>query len=168
MTLAWRERSSSLDLHSGEAKMKYKIIGITACLVLWGVAGTRAETAVTNAWVRASLGSGAVTAGYAVITNSGPLPDRLLAVSSPDAARVELHQSSSRGGVMTMSPVENLVIPAAGRIELKPGDYHLMILQLRRPIKAGETLPLRFQFERVDIDVVAKVAPLAATSAPAP
>ena len=145
---------------------------ILKCLVVISTvlvsATAYAEIAVKSAWVRATAGTNTVTAGYALIVNSGTQPDRLIDVSSPEAGRIELHRSSSSGGMMSMSPVEDMTIPPNSRIELKPGDYHLMILQIRKPLKKSESFPLQFRFERKGlVEASATVAPLTASNAPA-
>ena len=137
-------------------------------LALLAASSAFAETTVENAWVRATAGNGRVTAGYAVIANNSAAADTLLSVSVPEAKIAEVHESKPGSeGVMSMLPVGALSIPA-GKLQLKPGGLHVMIMQLSRPLKAGETLPLVFHFKnRGAVKVDAKVAPLGAAAYPA-
>jgi copper(I)-binding protein len=100
---------------------------------------------VSGGWTRPAL-TGMTAAGYLVIVNRGPRPDRLVAASSPVAASVSLHESRMVGSVMTMRPVGSLTIPPRGRVTLGPGGLHLMLEGLRRPLRAGERIPLNLQF----------------------
>ena len=128
-----------------------------------------ADIVVREVWVRATPGTSRGSAAYALIENLGSKADRLLQVSSPDAEKVEIHESKSTGGIMSMSPVEMVPVPARDKIALKPGGFHVMIMGLSRPLKAGERLPLTFSFEFFgDVDVEAMVSPLAASSYPGP
>lgn len=139
----------------------------TFSLIVLMASSAWAEVTVEKAWVRATPSPGRATAGYAEIVNSGPVSDQLLGVHAASAEMTELHQSKSDGGMMTMQVIPVLEIPANGRVELRPGDYHLMIMGLTRPLKVGDTLDLEFIFKSAGKQIVkAKVAPLAATAAP--
>jgi len=130
-------------------------------------AHVRAETEIKDVWVRATAGTGKVTAGYGVIVNSGAVGDQLISVSTSAAMMVDVHQSKHEGGVMKMEPVRGLVIPASGIVELKPGGYHLMIMNVSQPLKAGEDIDLVFTFKNQGpVKVRAKVAPLSASRMP--
>lgn len=146
---------------------RLRIAVATAGFLALSAAAARSEVTIEQPWVRATPGVAKVTAGYAVIVNSGPAADQLVAVGTPSAEMTELHQSRGEGGMMAMQAVPVLEIPANGRVELKPGDYHLMIMGLARPLKVGETIELEFTFKSAGKRrVLAKVAPLAATAAP--
>jgi copper(I)-binding protein len=116
---------------------------VLAALLATGAAP--APLAVSGGWTRPAL-PGMTAAGYLVIVNRGPRPDRLVAASSPVAARVSLHESRLVGSVMTMRPVASLTIPPGGSVALTPGGLHLMLEGLRRPLRAGERVPLSLQF----------------------
>ena len=83
-----------------------------------------------------------------VISNSGDEDDRLLEVQTDLAQSVELHVTEIKNDVMTMRPVEGIDIPAGGAAELKPGGYHVMLINLQKNIKPGEKYPLTLVFER--------------------
>ena len=125
-----------------------------------------ADITVTDAWVRETIGAGKVSAGYARIVNTSTSTDRLLSVATP-AGMATLHRTLEQGGMMTMDAVQNLEVPAKGAIELKPGGYHIMIMNVSHPLKVGEAVDLVFTFEHAGkVNTTAKVAPISATKAP--
>jgi len=92
---------------------------------------------------------GAKTGGvFVTIDNASNQSDRLLRASTPIAAGVVLHQMVVDGGVMKMRAVPSLEINPGGRLELRPNGYHLMLLDLKQPLKVGEKFPLTLTFER--------------------
>jgi hypothetical protein len=120
---------------------------------------------VEGAWARqapmmkgdsmAGSGNGAV---YLTIVNTGGAPDALLSASSDVAATVEVHESYQESGMMMMRPVPKLGVPAGGKHEMKPGGYHLMLLNLKRQLKAGQVVNLTLVFEKAGrLAVKAKV-----------
>ncbi len=140
--------------------MKLSLIGAVVALALTGVPAL-AEVTIKDAWVRATPGAAKVTAGYAVIVNTGTKDDTLTAVRSPLAGMSHLHASTGSDGVMRMESVKELAIPAGKETALKPGAYHIMVMGLTQPLKAGETLPLIFTFkDHGDVEVTARVMPL--------
>jgi len=90
-----------------------------------------------------------VSGGYMTITNNGSQPDRLVSVSTPFAPKVEIHEMTMEGDVMKMRPVAGgLEIPAGGSVELKPGGYHVMFMDLSEPLKEGESRKAVLTFEK--------------------
>jgi copper(I)-binding protein len=92
--------------------------------------------------------AGPTSAVFMVIRNEGRDPDRLVAAATEVAQVVELHQTKMEGGVMRMNQVPAIEVPAGGRVELKPGDYHVMLIGVRRELKLGDRFPVRLQFEK--------------------
>lgn len=138
-----------------------KLLIFTAALFAAGAA--HAEVTVADAWVRETIGAGRTSAGYARIINTG-LADRLLSVGV-SAGMAEVHESREQNGMMRMLPVKALDIPAKGEAVLKPGGYHIMIMNAA--LKRGETVELTFTFEKAGkVTVPAKIAPITATAAP--
>lgn len=118
-------------------------------LVLMLVSGSAlGQVAIDKPWARATAPGAKVAAGYMVLQNKGAAADRLIAASSPAAARVELHVHIHEGGVMKMREVPGYDIPAGGSFELKPGGAHLMFMDIKRPFKEGEKLQVRLKFEK--------------------
>ncbi|NBJ10200.1 DUF1775 domain-containing protein [Microvirga arsenatis] len=100
-------------------------------------------------WSRATPGGARVAGGYLRITNTGPAPDRLTGGSFPLASKVEVHEMKLEGDVMRMKPVEGgLEIRPGATVELKPGGYHLMFMDLREPLKEGQTVKGTLTFEK--------------------
>lgn len=101
---------------------------------------------VTDAWARAAAAGN--SAAYMILRNAGPAPDRLIRAESEVAAAVELHQTTMEGGMMKMAPVDGIAVPAGGQAELKPGGLHVMLIGLKRELKAGDKLKLKLHFEK--------------------
>jgi len=74
--------------------------------------------------------------------------DRVVGASSPVAGRVEMHVTMREGDVMKMREVTAFEVPAGGTFELKPGGAHLMLMDLKRPLKKGEKVPLTLKLEK--------------------
>ncbi len=120
-------------------------VALTAC----GASGGSPTNGLTisDAWVRPPAVADQPGAAYLVIQNNGAA-DKLLAVTSEVAQRIELHESAMANGMMSMSPVPSIEVPANGRAELKPGGFHMMLLGLTRPLKVGDKVPLTLNFEK--------------------
>ncbi len=120
---------------------------------------------IEQPWARATPPGAQTGAAYLTIMNHGTEADVLVAASSPDAARVEFHQTTTTDGVMKMRPATSgVAIPAGGTIELKPdGGYHLMLGGLKAPLKSGTMLPLTLRFAKAgSIEVVFAIEPIGA------
>jgi periplasmic copper chaperone A len=91
---------------------------------------------------------------YFVVENASLIPDKLIGVASPAAGSAEMHQMAMEGGVMKMRAVPVLEIPPRGKLELKPGGYHLMLLDLKQPMRAGDKVPLTLTFQNAGSIVV--------------
>jgi copper(I)-binding protein len=119
---------------------------------------------VDQPWVRATPGGARVGGGYMTITNSGATPDRFLGVTLPQAARGEVHEMKMEGGTMQMREVKGgLEIGPGQKVELKPGGYHIMFMDLRAPFKPGDKLKGQLRFEKAGtVDVEFKVESIGA------
>jgi copper(I)-binding protein len=94
----------------------------------------------------------------------------LVAAESPAAGAVEIHAMRMEGNVMRMRAIGSLELPAGQTVELKPGGYHAMLLDLKAPLKKGDVVPLRLKVrgkdgEVAEIDVAAEVRELTANGA---
>jgi uncharacterized protein YcnI/copper(I)-binding protein len=100
-------------------------------------------------WSRATPGGAKVAGGYMKITNTGKEPDRLVGGSLPVAARMETHEMTTENGVMKMRHLPaGLEIKPGETVELKPGGYHLMFMDLRQGLKDGQTIKGTLNFEK--------------------
>jgi periplasmic copper chaperone A len=107
------------------------------------------DLTVTTPWTRATPGGAKIAGGYLKVTNNGTAPDRFTGAKSDAADRVELHEMSMADGVMKMRPLPNgLEIKPGQTVELKPAGNHLMFMDLKKPLKQGETVKATLQFEK--------------------
>ena len=118
---------------------------------------------IDHPWSRPTPLGAPTAAGYLVITNTGPTPDRLLGGSSPLAASIEVHQMTMNNGVMRMRPVTNgLPLPPHATVKLEPGAYHLMIVGPRRTFRIGDHIPATLRLYRagqVQVEFYVQSAP---------
>lgn len=128
------------------------------------------DLTVTSPWTRATPGGAKIAGGYLKITNNGASADRFVGAKSEAADRVEIHEMSMSDGVMKMRPLPNgIEIKPGETVELKSGGYHLMFMDLKQPLKQGDSLKAKLQFEKAgSIDVDFNVNALGATGANAP
>ncbi len=105
---------------------------------------------VTGGWAAPTPGGVDVSAGYVTIINGGA-DDRLLAASSPRAARVELHEMRMDGDLMIMRGVAALPIAAGETVSLAPGSMHLMFFGVNQPFTEGEDIAVQITFERAGV-----------------
>jgi copper(I)-binding protein len=104
---------------------------------------------ITQAWSRATPGGAKIGGGYLTIENKGSAPDRLIGGSADIAGKVEVHEMAMNNGVMTMRPLEKgLAIEPGKTVKLAPGGYHLMMFDLKGPLKQGDKLPVTLEFEK--------------------
>lgn len=103
--------------------------------------------AITDPWSRETAEGQNAGGAFMTIANTGTAADRLTGGSSPVAGRVEIHTMTMEDDVMRMRQLEDgLEIPAGGNVTLKPGSFHVMLMDLKQPLKAGEAVPLTLTF----------------------
>jgi copper(I)-binding protein len=125
-----------------------------------------AQVRIEDPWSRATPPGAKIGAGYMKITG-GAAADRLVGASSPAAARVELHVTEKKGDVMRMRQVKAYDIPAGGSFELSPGGAHLMLVDLKAPLKEGAKVPMTLRFEKAgEVKVELQVRALGASGHP--
>jgi hypothetical protein len=108
------------------------------------------DLVITQAWSRATPGGAKIGSGYLTIENKGSTPDRLIGGSTDVAGKLEVHEMAMKDGVMTMRPLEKgLVIDPGKTVKLAPGGSHLMLFDLKSPLKQGEKVPVTLEFEKV-------------------
>jgi len=103
---------------------------------------------VQSAWASATVPGQPVGAAYMRITSKEPVA--LVRIQTPVSSRVQVHTMHTEKGVMKMREIGELRIPASQPVELAPGGTHLMLLGLKKPLKAGESVPLTLTFRRAD------------------
>lgn len=109
---------------------------------------SRGDLSIANAWTRQTAPRQANGGGFMTIANRAKRADRLVGGSSPVAAKVEIHTMSMDGGIMRMRPLpDGLAVPAGGRVELKPGGYHIMLIGLKAPLRLGTQVPVTLRFQ---------------------
>lgn len=107
------------------------------------------DLVVSSPWTRATPGGAKIGGGYLKITNSGKTADRLVGISSNIAGHVEIHEMSMDNGVMKMRPLASgLEIKPGETVELKPGGFHVMFMDLKQPLKEGDTVKATLTFEK--------------------
>ena len=108
-----------------------------------------ANITVEKPYARATPGGAQNGAAYMMIANKASTPDRLVGAASDVAAQAQVHEMSMDNGVMKMRELtDGLAIPAGGSVTLKPGSYHVMLLGLKKPLVAGDSIPLTLKFEK--------------------
>ncbi|HEY2610975.1 MAG TPA: copper chaperone PCu(A)C [Reyranella sp.] len=109
-------------------------------------------------WTRATPPTAESGGGYLVLKNTGTTPDRLIAVKSPAADKVEIHEMKMDGNIMRMREVEKgIEIPPGATVELKPGGFHVMFMGLKAPFAKEAKVPLTLVFEKagsIDVDLM--------------
>ena len=102
-------------------------------------------------------------AGFMVLRNGGAQADRLLAATADVSRTVELHTVVRDGDMMTMKQVEAIDLPAGATVELKPGSFHVMFMNLHAPLQEGASFPLKLKFEKAgEVSVTMPVKGMAA------
>lgn len=119
---------------------------------------------VSHGWSRATPPGAKVGGGYLTIENAGREADRLIGGSTDASNQFEMHEMATQEGVMRMRALpKGLEIPAGGKVEFKPGGFHIMFIDLKRPLKDGETITGELVFEKAGkVPVTFKVRPLGA------
>lgn len=111
---------------------------------------------IEHPWSRALPPSAPNGGAYFTVHNASESGDRLVAVSTPRAAKAELHTHLMLGEVMKMQKIDSISIPAGGEVRFAPGGNHVMLFGLTQPLVAGERFPLTLEFEKagkVDVEI---------------
>jgi copper(I)-binding protein len=137
--------------------VRYAIFGL--CFIATSVL---AQVRIDEPWARATPPGAKIGAGYMKISGG---PDRLLGARTPAAAKVELHITEKKGDVMRMREVKAYDVPAKGSFDLAPGGAHLMLIDLKAPLREGAKVPLTLRFEKAgEVKVELQVRALRASS----
>ena len=130
------------------------------------LAGAADNVSVQDPYVRLAPPNAAATGAFMVIRNTGDKDVKVIKADNPVSKATELHTHLNEGGVMKMRPVQAIEIKAKGEAVLKPGGLHVMMIDLKAPLKEGDSVPITLTFDdgsskQVDAKVVK------ATTAPA-
>ncbi len=144
---------------------------IASLLSLTATAWAQTTVKVEDAWVRGTVATQKASGAFMRLTPSANA--RLVAVQSPVAGVVEIHEMAMEKDVMKMRQVPGLDLAAGRTLEFKPGGYHVMLMDLKQQLKAGESVPLTLVFEddakkRFTQEIKAPVTALGAGNAPMP
>jgi periplasmic copper chaperone A len=142
-------------------------VGLTVVAAISYVRGAEiavGDLAVTSAWARATPPGANVGAIYITVENRGATDERIVTFASPAAQSIMAHESVEENSVASMRMLKEPTIPARGKLEMKPGGTHLMLMGLTKPLKPGESLPLTLTFEKAGAATVpVEVMPMGAS-----
>ena len=149
--------------------LRIAAIAALAAVSLAAAAAASAQVTVSDPWVRGTVTGQKATGAFMQLKS--PADTALVAAASPVAKIVEIHEMKMEGGMMKMNAVDRLALPAGKAVELKPGGYHVMLMDLVKPLKDGDTVPLQLTFEdkagkKQTIEIKAAVRPLASSGTP--
>lgn len=142
------------------------VLAILTAAVVPASAHEAANAGVTVAhpWARATPGGVTNGAAYLEIKAADGVVDRLISASSPIAGRVEIHTHIQDGDVMRMRRVDTLAVKPGGAVVLKPHGDHVMLMDLKAPLKEGDLIKLTLTFEKAGpLEIEATVEPIGAT-----
>ena len=125
--------------------MKRSAIVLSAALLS---SAAMAQVTVKDAWVRATVAQQKATGAFMQLQSAQDA--KLVAAQSPVAGVVEVHEMAMDGGVMKMRAVPSLPLPAGKAVELKPGGYHVMLMDLKGQVKDGDSVPMTLVVEGKD------------------
>ena len=121
---------------------------LIASLLAFAATSALAQVTVKDPWVRATVPQQTATGAFMRL--SSPTDARLVSAISPVAGVVEIHEMKMENDVMKMRPVPSVAIPAGKGVELKPGGYHVMLMNLKAQVKEGDTVPITLVIEGKD------------------
>jgi len=143
------------------------ILAVALLLIVVGAATAHEfsskDITVSHPWARATPGGVTVGGAYFEVKAAPGPGDRLIGARSAVAGSMEVHSHSIENGVAKMRRVDGLPIKGGESVVLKPGGYHVMLLDLKKPLKEGDLLKFTLSFEKAgDIEVEATVEPIGA------
>lgn len=117
---------------------------------------------IGHPWARMTAPGQPSGGAFLKISNTGTAGDRLVGGSTPVADHVEMHSMSMEGNVMKMREVNAIDVPPGQTVELKPGAWHMMLIGLKAPLKAGDKVPMTLKFEKAgEVKVELKIEEVA-------
>ena len=147
---------------------KFRAATLAASFAMLASGAALAQVDVSNAWVRGTVPTQTASGAFMVLHAHENA--KLVGVSSPVAA-AELHEMKMEGNVMRMRQVQSLDLPKMQDVELKPGGYHVMLMDLKGQLKKGDTVPITLRIEQggkvIEQKVNAEVRDMTASAASA-
>jgi periplasmic copper chaperone A len=132
--------------HAKDLNMNTPLKYVAFLLAAWMAAGTAfAQVKVEDGWARATVQGQKAPVAFMKLT--APQATRLVAVSTPVAGVAEVHEMKMDGNVMKMRAMAGLDLPANQAVELKPGSYHLMLMDLKAPLLKDSSIALTLTFK---------------------
>jgi periplasmic copper chaperone A len=133
---------------------------LLAVTVSFGHDIKKGDIVLTQLWSRATPAGAKVAAGFLTIENTGPDPDRLVDIKTP-VGKADIHETAAVNGVSTMRPLQGgLAIAPGQKVTLAPGGLHVMITELKEPLREGEILHLTLRFLKAgEIDATLHIRP---------
>lgn len=128
-------------------RLRRLVLLLTAATTSTLLPAAEADLSVSDAYVRMAPPGTPTTGAFMTIKNSGSADRKLLRVDSPIAKTVELHNHINDNGVMKMRPVKEIDVKSNGQAELKPGSYHVMLIDLKQALQEGEKVPMTLSFD---------------------
>ncbi|MDR1994401.1 copper chaperone PCu(A)C [Azonexus sp.] len=116
-------------------------------LSVGALAGSADQISVHDPYVRLAPPNAPATGAFMVIRNGGSQDVKLVKADNPLSRVTELHNHINEGGVMKMRPVPSVDIKAGGEAVLKPGSLHVMLIDLKAPMKEGDMVPITLTFD---------------------
>lgn len=127
-------------------KLKIRTLALAAALAVSSAAF--AQVTVKDPWVRGTVAQQKASGAFMMLQSATDA--RLVSAASPVAGVVEIHEMRMEGDVMRMRAVTGLDLPAGSTVELKPGGYHVMLMDLKKPLQDGDMVPLTLTVEGKD------------------
>ncbi len=129
------------------------IFALTSALLVCAAAVAQTykggDLLITQAFARSTVPGQTSGAAYLSIENKGKAPDKLIGVASPAAKSVQIHTMAMDGNVMKMREATEIALQPATKVAMQPGDgYHIMLIGLKKALKAGDKFPLTLNFEK--------------------
>jgi len=121
------------------------------------------DLVIDHPYARATPPGAKAGGAFLTVENKGSAPDTLVDASTPAAKFVEIHEMSMDAGVMKMRAIRGIEIKPGTKAELKPGGFHIMLLDLKQPLKVGDKIPMTLVFEKAGkVEVSVAVEDMAA------
>ena len=139
--------------------LSWSFVALAASFI---ASAAQAQTTVKDPWARATVAQQKASGAFMQLQSVKG--GKLVSASSPVAGVVEIHEMTMDGNVMKMRAVPSLDLPAGKPVELKPGGFHVMLMDLKKPLNAGDIVPITLVVEsagqRETVEVKAAVRPM--------